>query len=207
MLDLSSSYIQGKNTLHDKNPMIMLLKWVVDTQTQRFACNASEDIAWDGETWVAMPMNIGAIRFAKNEVPQLAIQIADPSGTVHALVEQYSGAEDSIVDIYCVYYGDLAETENIPHFTFQNIGCRIKSPFVYFTLGVKNNPADFMDPSDKILKNFCRFRFGNANDPRCPYTGTETSCDKTLSACQERNGVNASQFGAFPAIGTNKIYV
>lgn len=207
MLNLSSSYIQGKNKLHDSNPMLLLLKWSIDAQIQRFACNASEDIAWDGQAWIAMPVNIGPRRFARNELPQLAIQVADPSSTVHAIVEQYAGAEDAVIDIYCVYYGDLAETTNIPHFVFENVGCRVKSPFVYFTLGVKNNPADHMDPADKILKNFCRFRFGNSNDPRCPYTGAETSCDKTLNNCQTRNSANAKRFGAFPAIGTNRIYV
>jgi phage-related protein len=207
MWNLSSSTIASKNKLHSKDPKHLLVHWSVDTEHQRFAANASEDVAWDGETWTAMPVNIGPIRMARNELPQLAVQIADPSGAVHAIVEQYGGAEDAVINIYCVDAADLAETTNIPSFRFENVGCRAKSPFVFFTLGIKNNPQDQMDPADRILKNFCRYRYPNSVDSRCPYTGGTSSCDKTLANCQTRNGANASQFGGFPAIGNNRIYV
>jgi phage-related protein len=208
MQNLSSSYITGKNKLQDPNPKLLLLKWVCDTETQRFAANASENIAWDGESWIAMPVEIGPIRLARDELPQLAIQVADPSGALHAVVEQYHGAEDAVIDIYCPYYGDLAETTNIPHFVLENVGCRVKSPWVFFTLGIRDNPTEQMDPADKLLKDFCRFSFPNSNDARCPYTGGGySSCDKTLADCQERNAADAARFGGFPAIGKNRIYV
>ncbi len=41
----------------------------------------------------------------------------------------------------------------------------------------------------------CQWRF---KDSRCQYSGEETTCDKTLSACQARN--NSTRFGGYPSI-------
>jgi hypothetical protein len=205
---LPASYIQAKNSLHNSLPMLILLQWTVDDESVNFACNNSEDVIWNGQIWIPMPVNIGPRRFARNELPQMSIEVADPDSLVHAKVEEYAGAEDSQIDIYYVYYGDLTQVDNVPHFIFENVGCRIKAPYVYFTLGIKDDPSQIKDPVSKILKNHCNFRFHNSNDSRCPYTGSDfTDCDFTLTDCKERNGVLATQFGGFPSIGTNRIYV
>lgn len=52
-------------------------------------------------------------------------------------------------------------------------------------------------PGRRMYPNFCPFKY---KGPECAYTGSQTSCPKTLQACQDRFGSLGQdlRFGGFP---------
>ncbi|MFZ3044710.1 MAG: hypothetical protein WA151_02250 [Desulfatirhabdiaceae bacterium] len=207
MLPLGTSYIEAKNRLSDANAWIMLLQLTFGAEVMRLCAN-NQDIVWNGETWVAFPFNIDVIKDAtRDEVPQVVVRVSNVNQAVQYYVEQYGGGIGSEVILRVIYTGDLTETSRIPTFAFKVKGCKSDAIWATFELGVAS-PYLSQDPRDKILKNFCRYRFPGSIDSRCPYTGTEyTSCNKTLSDCKVRNGVDAKYYGGFPSVGSYAIYL
>lgn len=206
---LPGTYITAKNALADGDAWVLLVEIEYNTgEYQRFAINQNEDITWNGSTWVGFPAEIDTIQENRNELPQLVARVCNVNRLVQAKIEEYDGAVDCPLNIYVVHTGNLSETTNVPTFNFVILGTRCTAMWVSFTIGMDISPYRVRDPKNRILKNFCRFGFPNSRDARCPYTGaTYTTCDRTLAACIERNGDSSSQFGGFPAIGSNTIYV
>lgn len=211
MQPLPATLISAKNALEDGGAWIILIE--VEYTSGNFfyfAANQNADVTWNGHTWQWMPIELDAISEAKGEVPQLNARICNVDRMVQQQIEQYNGAIDQAITIYCVHSANLAQTTNIPTFPFTITGCKCDANWVTFTMGITPSPYIVPDPKDQILKNFCRYKYGNSNDTRCPYTGPFTgnlaSCDRTLATCKLRNPSAAQHFGGFPAIGSNRLY-
>lgn len=207
MLPLGTNYLKAKNKLSDDNAWIVLLQIDFEDETLRLCAN-NQDIIWNGEEWIAFPFSLDVIKDAtKDEVPKVVVRVANVNQAVQYHVEQYSGGVGSNVTVRVIYTGDLDEVVKIPTFKFKVSGCRCDAVWATFELGA-SSPYLSPDPRDRILKNFCRFRFPNSADPRCPYIGTGyTSCNKTLSDCKLRNGDDSKYYGGFPSMGSYAIYL
>lgn len=210
MLPLSTSYIEAKNKLEDTYEWLTLVKVEFSSDpadTLRLVAS-TVDIVWNAETWSAYPFEVDTINEGmKGEVQRVTIKMSNVNQMAHFLAEKYSGGVGSPVSFYIVYTGDLAETTTIPILTFKIMGCDITTKDVVFTLG-EESPYQKRDPQDRMYKNFCRFRFPNSLDERCPYTaGVFTTCNHTLANCEERNGDDSKFCGIFPMIGRNVLYV
>ena len=207
MLPLSTAYIEAKNKLSDDYPWISLLQITFIGETLRICAN-TQDIEWNGHTWVAFPFEIDMIKDAtKTETPMTVVKVGNPNRAIQYYVESYGGGIGASIAIMVVYLGDLAEVTNIPMFEFKVTGCRCNAEWAMFSIGT-TSPSMKRDPRDRILKNFCRYDFPNSKDARCPYAGsTYTSCNKTLSDCRVRNGSGSRFFGGYPGVGSYAIYV
>ena len=108
------------------------------------------------------------------------------------------------VSIFVVNTKAVAANVNCPPET--ELVFELKQPksdarWATFVLGV-SNPFKRRFPQERVLKNFCRYRF---KDTRCAYTGTEPSCNKTLTKCRELE--NSIRFGGFPGVGRGGVVV
>jgi len=205
MINLASSYISAKNKLANKTPFCLLANIALSTP-MKIACNASDDIVWNGSTWAAFPMEVGVFRQSRDETPKLTVNVCNINRIPQAHIELANGGVDTEVTFYVVYLGDLTETAMVPTYNFIISSASASALWVTFTLGV-NSPINKAYPKRLMLKNFCGFRFPHSKDPRCPYEGiTYDSCNRTLADCELRNGADAHRFGAFQSIGANQLY-
>ena len=73
--------------------------------------------------------------------------------------------------------------------------------WVTFTLGGPNYMLQAYPPH-KYMANHCRFTFRSTE---CGYSGLDTTCEKTIEACREKN--NVTRFGAFVGLRSGTIRV
>lgn len=209
MKTLASSYIEGKNKLSNDEPfyLLALISFGATEDEKIYICiNGNDDVIWNAKTWVGFPAEVEPIRQSKDEVPQLTIRVCNINRAVQSQIEAANGGVGAVVTFYIVYEDDLTETTNIPSFLFNVKKTVANAMWVTFTLGAPS-PYLKMVPKHKMLKNFCRFGYPNSNDSRCPYTGvTYTTCNRTRSDCETRNGTDVKKFGGFPSIGKNELY-
>lgn len=205
---LSSTYIEAKNRLADVNSWHVLAKIVFGPNPEDIMrlCDGNVDLVWNTQTWTAFPFKLESIKEGgKGEVQRVVVRVSNINKAVQYHVEQHSGGIGSEISFYVICTEDLTETAKIPTFDFEVTGCRCDAQWATFTLG-GSSPYRKADPQSRMHKNFCRFDF---KDGRCPYVdATYTTCNGTLTDCNDRNGPTDARFcGIFPMLGENAIYV
>lgn len=208
MINLPATYIQAKNALSGSGAWVLLMQLSIDeSNVLRIAANQNANITWNGYNWQWFPVEPGDIKEGKDKVNRLDIKVCNVNRAVQSQIEAFGGGVDCQVTWYLVHSGNLGET-TVPQWSFLIEEVKANALWVTFTLGPKYKIDTMRDPVDKMYKNFCRFNFPHSVDSRCPYADTGfTTCNRTLSDCQERNGSDAYLFGGFPAIGKNTLYV
>jgi len=209
---LSSIAIEEKNKLATDSVFLICLEIEIPgiDETVRVVRN-NEDLVWKGETWAAFPFELDEIGdSSKGEVPQVNVRVSNVSRALEAYLYEYdtyckvSGFEPITVKIYVVntkvIQADGNAEPEVEH-EFELKQPRTDSKWVTFILGAAN-PFNRRFPRNRIIKNFCRYRF---MDTRCGYTGPATSCDKTLTMC--RTLENSTRFGGFPGAGSGGLKI
>ncbi|MCK4522083.1 MAG: DUF1833 family protein [Nanoarchaeota archaeon] len=173
------------------------------TPTYRI-CKNNEDIVWPtagGNTYIAFPFELDAkTDTSKGEIPSVQIKISNVNRLMQSYAEQSGGAVGSTVILRLVHseHLDLADPEIEETFIITKVDT--DNMWVYITLSLLN-PFLLGFPSQKFIKNFCRFKFKGT---RCGYAGVAVTCDHTLTDCQSKG--NELRFGGFPAIPIGGIY-
>ncbi|MDP8268263.1 MAG: hypothetical protein P9L97_05990 [Candidatus Tenebribacter davisii] len=122
-------------------------------------------------------------------------------GSVKTFTVREEGGTVSGEKIYCDNFSvkemeQYYESKNV----FSIIGCTVSSgSMINLTLG-SENLINRMCPEHRYLKNHCRFYF---KDEFCKYSGTETSCNRSLDRCKVLG--NMLNFGGFPGIGQSGV--
>ena len=209
MIPINSGLILSKNTLNSPNAWIVLIEVkYTSTLYKRIAANQNIDIIWNGFEWIALPIEIGIMSENKGEIPKLKASICNIGGYMEGIMEQYDGLIDSTVKIYTINSANLGTAIGVPYATFYIKDAGADPTWAKFVLSVFPSIRRKSEPKERIMKNFCRYNYPHSRDIRCPYTaGIYATCDRTLTACILRNGVNADMFGGFVSIGKNRIYI
>ena len=207
-LPLSSIAITEKNKLNTDSVFLLCLKITVPGVAEpiRVVSN-TENITWLGETWVSMDFRIEEItEVSSGENPQVSLKVSNVSRAMESYVQEYdvycknNGYSEITVDIYVINTKVIAADPNadpeVEH-SFILIAPQSTAQWVSFTLGAPN-PWTQRFPRNRMLKNQCRYSEFKT-DPRCGYTGAETTCDRTLTTC--RTYGNSARFGGTPGIG------
>jgi lambda family phage minor tail protein L len=197
MLTLPDALIQKSNQLGDSDAWLWLLEVQLASGTVRYVLN-TEDIIWNGREWYKCYFIISEItEDDKASQPNLTIQIPNVDQTIQNAVENINGGVGATVILRLVHSGNLTEI-SVPSYTFQITGASLDGEWANFTLGA-STVYNKRVPQRRLIKNYCAFRF---KGELCGYTGTATSCDKTLARCRELG--NSSRFGGFPGVGTGR---
>lgn len=205
-LTLSSIAIEEKNKLATDSVFLVALAITIPgvAQPVRVVRN-SANLTWQGHTWVAFPFELDELGDeAKGEVPQVAIRVSNVARTMEAYLQAYdlycknNGFSPILVNIYVVNTKAVTADGNcdpeVEHL-FELKQPKTDSQWATFTLGAAN-PFNNRFPKNRIMKNQCPFVFKGT---RCGYGGADSSCNKTLDDCRDKN--NSDRFGGFPGVG------
>lgn len=201
MLSLSSQALREKNKLHESGAWLILLEvQLPDNSSMRLVRN-TEDIVWNDFTWIAFPFDLDDLKEDSKEFPELTINVDNSTRALQPYLEQYKGLVGCNIILRVIHSKNLdsTEAELEEYFTITNSSSNTLS--VEFTLG-GDFPVNVRVPNCKYMKNFCNHIFKSVT---CGYNGSATSCDGTLTRCQELN--NSPRFGGYPAIPMGGIYV
>lgn len=201
MLDLSNVAILEKNKLASDGAWIILVEITVSPGLILRLCRNTEDIVWNGETWVAFPFELEPPRqSASGEIPNFTVKVSNVTRTVEGYIEEAGGGVGAQVRLMVVMseHLDLTTPELDEEFSVQSTA--YDEQWVSFTL---TGAVDLFRrvPLRRFLKNFCPFQY---KGPECKAASALPECDKSFSACQARN--NSARFGGEPAIPEGGMY-
>jgi len=222
-LTLSATAYIEKNRLASPNVWMVLLKMTIpDVDDPIRIAQNKEFVIWpvtNGDTYAAFPFDLGETgESSKGEIPSATLRVSNVSRAIMPYLEAYDGMVDSIVNIYVVNSLNVytpskgwGTNNNDPEveLEFKIMASNYDRQWIYFTLGAPN-PFNKRFPRNKVYRNICRYSgaLGTVNGfkgARCKYSGSKTSCDRTIQTCRSYN--NSINYGGFLGVGTKGLYV
>lgn len=209
MLTISATALAEKNKLATTSVfMLALMVTIPGVGTPVRVVANSEDITWQGETWVAFPFEIEEISDNnKGEVPSVEVRVGNVNRSMEAYIHAYdayckaNGFSPIVMNIYVVNSENLGSATPEVEYEYELKKPKTNPKWATFTLGA-SNLFTRRCPAQRVLKDHCRFKFKST---RCGYSGEETACDKTLTRCRALS--NSARFGGAPGIGSRGIYI
>jgi len=209
MITLSSNVIDHKNDLSSTEAFLIALELSIPSlETPIYLIRNNENIVWRGITWQSFPFSIDEIsETSSNEVPSVAITLANASRAMEMYVVQYDtwlkeNAHQPIIGtIHVLSAADLDNTNSILTMSFEISSFNSTAQAMTFNLTQKNLYIKSFPPS-KITRK-CHFKFGSTE---CGIV-TGGACNKTLNDCRNHN--NSFRFGGYPSAGgkLDKVYL
>lgn len=200
----SSTVVQEKNKLANNTSVFLCALEISIPGTDepaRVVLN-TENIEWRGYIWQAVVFQIDGLKqTSANEVPQVTVKVSNVNRIMERYVQEYDtyckkyGYDPIEVTIYEVNTADLSNESPCCEHVFVLKQPQMDANWCTFTLSA-SNPANRRAPFNLIYKNFCSYKFKGT---RCGYSGSATTCKKTLTAC--RTLANSTRFGGAPGAG------
>lgn len=205
MIELSTVNKEIKNRLEDTGAWIVFLTLSSpDNSIVIRICTNTEDQLFKGQTYTAFPFKLGEIKETnKGEIPSASIIISNVERVVQSYIEQDVNKGSGWEAVLDICHSDNLASPEISY-NFITNGVSADEETVTLSCELKN-PIRHKFPRIRMLPNSCQNRFKQGG---CTYSGTDTSCEKTLSACREKFlGSKKIPFLGFPGIPTSGIYV
>ena len=202
-LDLSAAAILEKNKLVSDGPWLILLQLDLASGTVRYVRN-NRNIIWPdgGNEWTALGFEIdGWDESGKGEITQLTLRLSNVDRVAGGYLEAEDGAIGTIATIRIIHFDHLDLTDAEIEAEYEIVKAKADAHWVTITLGLVN-PMLQRFPKHRYLANYCRWVFKSTE---CGYTGSETTCDRTLSDCEDRD--NTKRFGGFIGIPGEGLYL
>jgi len=204
MRDLPDNLVLEKNKLEGDNPWLILLDIYVDAYTTLYLVRNNEDIVFQTNTYVAFPFEIEAsVQKSKGELPTIGLKVGNVTRAIQAHLEATDGLIGNEVTLRVVNSAYLSENYAELTETFEILNCVADAMWVNMTLGFPN-PMSRRFPLYRYLAEHCRY-VGHFKSKECGYTGADTTCSGTLTACRLKG--NSERFGGFPGLGKGGIRI
>lgn len=193
-------------TIMEKNKMISDSAWLVLLElkfkdTVLYFVRNTENITWDNKIWQAFPFELEDIKEdTKGEVPSLKLRVGNQTRQVQKYIRAVAGGLGCYAIIRVVNSKHLDVYEPDLELEFIVEEAESDENWVSFTLGGENTNA-MRYPRRRIIKDFCPFAFKGIE---CGYSGSATSCQKTLFACRALG--NSVRFGGEYSTPMNGLY-
>ena len=199
---------QAKNAFGQDSPWLMLLTLTLpspDNTVFRIVPN-TEDIVFQGATFTAFPVQIELPKETNSgEIPSISLQVSNVTRVLQGHLEALNGGLGSTVELIIVNAGLLSEDYAELTMEFEVLQATCTAQWVTLKCGA-SNPLRRRFPADKYFAGHCNWQF---NSPavrsaglhigdECAYAGSDTTCDRTLAACEAKS--NAPRFGGFPGL-------
>ncbi len=209
MQEISSVVKVEKNKLTTDSVFLILLEITIPSVAETIrVVNNNEDITWNSYTWQRFPFSIDEISESSNaETSQFQIKVSNVNNIIGQYIRQYdvyvkqNGFSPIDVVLYVVNSKDLDNPTPVYSYDLILSTQSINHLEVAFTVSARDL-FRARTPQYKMYPNACRFKFKSS---LCGYTGSETSCDKTLVRCRELD--NSMRYGGFPAVGNKGISI
>lgn len=195
MLDFSRLARLEKNKLSTDSPFLILFQ-LHHSQLEQdlYLVKNTENINWDGKTWIAFPIDVEDYEEDGKTLPALNLKISSVGGIVTTYLQQYGGLTDAKVTIYVVHEKLLNVAKAEMQYDFQITQTQYDENWATFTLGPSPELANRF-PANKYLTDYCPFVCG---DVRCGYAGTD-KCKNNLESC-----LIPERFGGEPGIQSGR---
>jgi lambda family phage minor tail protein L len=205
LLNLPAIAIIEKNKLSSTGAWLVLLEVIVSPTMQIQVCHNTEDITWNGTTWVAFPFEIGDIEESgKGELPQFEIRVSNVTRVIQSYLEEANGGVGAKVTLRVIHSDHLDQTTAFLEEKFMVKGTSSDAQWVTFTVGGAQNVTRRF-PGVRVMKNFCPFKYGKI---QCGVPSTTfmafPECNRSLTACRERG--NSKRYGGVPSIPQGGFY-
>jgi phage-related protein len=212
-IPLSSIAIAEKNKLATDAVWFVALEITIPglADPVRISSN-NESVTWRGETWVSFRFELAEIGEGRTgEVPRVELRVSNVDRQMEYYIWLYdsyiksNGFTPIEVSIYVLVSKNLGSATPEAEHVYELKQPKANKIWATFILGA-SNPFNRRYPQHRLLKNHCRFRYNYpaGSSPLCgaPSSGY-TTCDKTLTACRQRN--NSVRFGGTPGVGIGGI--
>jgi lambda family phage minor tail protein L len=206
---LSLTAIQEKNALGTDSIFYILLKIVIPGVDNPITItNNGDDVQWDSTSWLAFPFNISELtEDGSGEIPQWTITLDNKQRVIERYISQYDqylktyGIENNQIKCTCFIINskELDNPEPIKEVFFELSHPSTNAETATFVLNA-DSPFSIMTPKRRFVQEYCYWKFKSIE---CGYTGTDITCDKSLSQCKSYG--NSGRFGGFPGVGTSGI--
>lgn len=204
MIPLSQAAKQVKNALFDTGVYIVFLTLSNKSKTVTLRiCSNTDNLTFKGEEYTAFPFSIDEINESnKGELPSISINISNVERIVQAYIDQDPDLGSGwSVQIDISHNSNLDEPEITYNFVTNGVSCDEQTVSISCEI---RNPIRSQFPRVRMLPNACQHTFTKGG---CNYTGSDTQCLKTLTACRNKfRGATKIPFLGFPGIPISGIY-
>lgn len=211
---MDSALVTEKHQLATPTPWLILLEVAIPTTptTTLYLVRNVDDISFNSQVYTAFPFELDVTKqVSKGEIPTVTLRVSNVLRTVQAYLEAYDGLVGQTITIRIVSkpVGESEYLEAIS-WTYEVLGCQADVMWVTFSLGIPN-PIGMRFPLYRYIANHCNWTFnsptiraaGTNAGAECGYTGSDTTCKRTLTDCQSKS--NSSRFGGYVGMGAGNI--
>lgn len=195
MLNLPLALRTEKNKLVSTAPWLLLLDVTLpDASVIRLVRN-NEDITFGGNVYTAFAFELGDTRGSGDgRVQGVSLKVANPERALQPYMEAYDGMIGCAVKVAVVHADNLASDYSELQLDYEVMAADSAGDWINFTLGAQN-PLRRRFPLQVAIPFSCNWAFKGAE---CAYSGSATSCARTLDACRSLN--NSARFGGRPGL-------
>lgn len=189
--NLPTNLILEKNKLTTTSAWIPMVQITFPDETIVRFCQNTENLTFEGETWVAFPFEIDALTGNnQGEIPSVKLRISNANRLLQQYIEQFNGGVNAIVRLIVVNSAYLDDSDNIAlEMSFDVLSSECSSQWISLTLGAPN-PLRKRYPLYRAIANHCNWKFKSRE---CNYVGPDTTCERTLTACRQK--LNSKRYG------------
>lgn len=175
--------------------LVPLLDFGLPDATHLRYARYSSDISYGGHTYTAWPFAAQLLAGGTgHSVVTVTLTIEDAVRELrpHAIATNWF--RDTTLTIAVVCVDELAADYSWSTLTYDILHAAPERESLALKLGGPN-PIKMRFPAERYWADQCPYARGFKDDPRCGYSGIETTCDGTLADCMERN--NQTRYGGF----------
>jgi phage-related protein len=205
MIALSNTAILEKNYIFSKEVWIPLLTLSNKSKSVVYRiCPHTTNITFNGNTFYYFPCKVEDFTESKDgSIPSTTIKVSNVERIIGGWIDQdpdLGVAWDIQVEMILTstYESGIAEYT----YDFVSTSASVNDEEVTLTCGIRN-PMRVAFPPHRMFTDTCPHRFKGVV---CGYSGTDTSCGKTLADCREKFSGGTIPFGGFPAISSSGFY-
>lgn len=200
MLALSAIAQKEKNKLSTDSAFLILLDIELGDTTVHI-CYNTDDIVWNGNTYIAFPFEIGETQETTDgSDPTVELKISNVSKALQYEVEHSNGGNGTNITMLVVNSENLNSNKAEIEESYAVKKCSAREDYITFTIGCEYS-ARTRRPLNRYMKNNCPFKYKGI---RCGYNGDLPECKHTLMECRAHN--NSKRFGGFSGIDQKGVY-
>jgi len=192
------STISNINSMDEEAVIVVCLEINIPDTDTIYITNNNEDVVFAGNTYQWFPFEISELsNSSKGEIPQWSINISNVNRAMEQYLIEYdnylkvNGISGNEITMTCYVVNALSADTAILTEEFILTSFSTSSEWASFVLGAKS-PFTMRYPRRRLIQNFCSWKF---KSDKCKYSGSTSTCDKTLTTCKALN--NSGNFGGF----------
>lgn len=197
MITPPSSIAQELQKLNSEGSLLYLLEilYPPNSSLDIYLARNHDNVTWNGKTWSQGWFEIDTVNQDSDNIMESYVRMSNIGGFIENEIILRNNLKRCKMTIYCVNSNLLELNEPVYSLVFDIMKVACDNIIASAKISVQN-PLLLDYPSLKYNGSICQYRIF-PGDPRCPYVGVLTTCNRTIENCRERWGVGAGIFLPF----------